>query len=46
MLSGEEEVSVMLEIKNITCYYGVICALKDVTITIPDDGIYAIIDAN
>ena len=36
----------MLEIKNITCYYGVICALKDVTITIPDDGIYAIIGAN
>lgn len=36
----------MLEIKDLTCYYGVIRALNHITITIPDDGIFAIIGAN
>ncbi len=36
----------MLEIKNVSCHYGVIQALKDISITIPDEGIYAVIGAN
>ena len=36
----------MLEIKNLTCHYGVIRALNQVSITIGDDGIYAVIGAN
>ncbi len=36
----------MLEIKNLSCYYGVICALNNVSLTIPDHGIYAVIGAN
>lgn len=36
----------MLEIKNISCHYGVIRALNDVSIIVPDDGIYAVIGAN
>lgn len=36
----------MLEIKNVSCHYGVIQALKDISITIPDKGIYAVIGAN
>lgn len=36
----------MLSIRNIHTYYGVICALNDVTIDIPKEGIYAIIGAN
>ena len=36
----------MLEIKNVSCHYGVIHALKDISITIPDEGIFAVIGAN
>ena len=36
----------MLSIKNIKSHYGVICALNDVSIEIPGQGIYAIIGAN
>ena len=36
----------MLEIKNVSCHYGVIQALKEINITIPDEGIYAVIGAN
>ncbi len=36
----------MLEIKNLTCHYGVIRALHDISMTIPDDGIFAVIGAN
>ena len=36
----------MLEVKNLTCHYGVIRALNDISFTIPDDGIFAVIGAN
>ena len=36
----------MLEIKNLTCHYGVIQALHDVTMSIGDTGIYSVIGAN
>jgi branched-chain amino acid transport system ATP-binding protein len=36
----------MLSIKNLQTHYGVICALNDVSIEIPKEGIYAIIGAN
>lgn len=36
----------MLEIKGLTCHYGVICALTDINLSIPDQGIYAVIGAN
>ena len=36
----------MLEIKNLTCNYGVIQALHDVTMSIGDTGIYSVIGAN
>jgi len=36
----------MLEVKNLCCHYGVIEALHDVSFTIPDDGIFAVIGAN
>ncbi len=36
----------MLEIKNLTCHYGVICALDNLSLTIPDNGIFSIIGAN
>lgn len=36
----------MLKIENLSCHYGVIQALKDVSIDIKEKGIYAIIGAN
>lgn len=36
----------MLSIRGLYCHYGVICALNDVNIDIPEKGIYAIIGAN
>ena len=36
----------MLEVKNLTCHYGVIRALNNISFTIPDDGIFAVIGAN
>ena len=36
----------MLEAKNLTCHYGVIRALNDVSFSIPERGIYAFIGAN
>jgi len=36
----------MIEIKNLDTYYGVICALNNVSIKIPSEGIFAIIGAN
>ena len=36
----------MLEVKHLTCHYGVIRALNDISFTIPDDGIFAVIGAN
>jgi branched-chain amino acid transport system ATP-binding protein len=36
----------MLEIRNLKTYYGVICALNNISIKIPDRGIFAIIGAN
>lgn len=36
----------MLEVKNLTCHYGVIRALNDVSLSVPDDGIFAVIGAN
>ena len=36
----------MLEIRNLTCHYGVIRALNNVSISITDTGIYSVIGAN
>ncbi len=36
----------MLRIEHLTCHYGVIRALNDVTITVGDEGIYAVVGAN
>lgn len=36
----------MLEVKNLTCHYGVIRALNDISFSIPECGIYAFIGAN
>ena len=36
----------MLEIRNLTCHYGVIRALNDVSMSISSDGIHAVIGAN
>ena len=36
----------MLEIRNVTCHYGVVRALNDISLSIPDEGIYAVIGAN
>lgn len=36
----------MLTVKNLTCHYGVIRALHDISFTIPDRGIFTVIGAN
>ena len=36
----------MLEVQNLTCKYGLVSALNDISFTVPETGIYAFIGAN